>query len=156
MEQKKSEDLVRRFAAALRGTALYAPAHPLVLRGIDAQSTAAIEGLQAQPSILVAFIGGEIRHVQLGRIVVEETDVQEAGIAPARKVYSTAIETAETLWQAAKAGDNPDPGAPKKIIGGRAKLVTQDLTSLMARAVVEAVDPEEAGIDPLKYLDATV
>src|SRR5947208_14303050 len=60
MEQKKSEELVRRLAAALRGTELYAPNHPLVQRGIDALSTAAIEGLQSQPSIVVAFIGDEI------------------------------------------------------------------------------------------------
>src|SRR5437763_12460143 len=60
MEQKKSEELVRRLAAALRGTELYAPNHPLVLRSIEALGTAAIEGLQSQPSIIVAFIGDEI------------------------------------------------------------------------------------------------
>src|SRR5256714_9041044 len=205
MEQKKSEDLVRRLAAALRGTELYAPHHPLVQRGIDALSTAAIEGLQSQPSIVVAFIGDEIvvdaarlpkgsatmigfardlrerdvekitftrgltkeevrgliailsdrkstvpladrlgtkniRHIQLGRVVVEETDDQEAGIAAARRVYSTAVETAETLWQAAKAGDKPDPGAARKIIDGLAKLVTQDRTSLMALTALKKYD----------------
>src|SRR5436305_747638 len=60
MEQKKSEELVRRLAAALRGTELYAPNHPLVQRAIDALSTAAIEGLQSQPSVVIAFIGDEI------------------------------------------------------------------------------------------------
>src|SRR5205823_975269 len=60
MEAKKSEELVRRLAAALRGTELYAPTHPLVQRGIDALSTAAIEGLQSQPSVVIAFIGDEI------------------------------------------------------------------------------------------------
>src|SRR4030081_2576142 len=60
MEQKKSEELVRRLAAALRGTELYAPNHPLVQRGIDALSSAAIEGLQSSPSVVVAFIGDEI------------------------------------------------------------------------------------------------
>src|SRR5882672_5130672 len=54
MEQKKAEELVRRLAAALRGTELYAPNHPLVQRGIDALSSAAIEGLQSAPSIVVA------------------------------------------------------------------------------------------------------
>ena len=205
MEQKKSEELVRRLAAALRGTELYAPSHPLVLRGVDALSTAAVEGLQSQPSIVIAFIGDEIvvdatrlprgsatmigfardlrdrdvekitfqrgltkeevrnliailsdrkskvpladrlgvkniRHVQLGRVVVEETDDQEAGIVAAKRVYASAVETAETLWQAAKAGDKPDPGAAKKIIDGLAKLVTQDRTSLMALTALKKYD----------------
>jgi len=205
MEAKKSEELVRRLAAALRGTELYAPTHPLVQRGIDALSTAAIEGLQSAPSIVVAFLGDEIvvdaarlpkgsatmvgfardlrerdvekitftrgltkdevrglvailsdrkspvpladrlgtkniRHIALGRVVVEETDDQEAGIAAARRVYSTAVETAETLWQAAKAGNKPDPGAAKKIIDGLAKLVTQDRTSLMALTALKKYD----------------
>ena len=205
MEQKKAEELVRRLAAALRGTELYAPTHPLVQRGIDALSSAAIEGLQSAPSVVVAFIGDEIvvdatrlpkgsatmvgfardlrereiekitftrgvtkeevrgliavlsdrkspvplidrlsargvRHVALGRVVVEEVSDEQAGIAAARKVYSSAVETAETLWQAAKAGDKPDPGAAKKIIDGLARLVTQDRTSLMALTALKKYD----------------
>ncbi|HXD72595.1 MAG TPA: HD domain-containing phosphohydrolase [Vicinamibacterales bacterium] len=205
MDARKSEELVRRLAAAVRGTELYAPNHPLVQRGIDALGAAALEGLQAQPAIVVAFIEGDIivdtarlpkgnatmvgfardlrerdvekitltrgltkdevrafigvlsdrktpgslhdrlatrniRHVQLGKVVVEETSDQEAGIAAARKVYSSAVETAETLWQAAKAGDKPDPGAARKIIDGLAKLVTQDRTSLMALTALKKYD----------------
>src|SRR5476651_975671 len=60
MEQKKAEDLVRRLAAAVRGTDLYSPAHPLVQRGIDALSGAALEALQAAPSVVIGFIGDEI------------------------------------------------------------------------------------------------
>src|SRR5690349_9268002 len=60
MEQKKAEELVRRLAAALRGTELYAPGHPLVQRGIDAFTAAATEGLQSAPSIVIAFIGDEV------------------------------------------------------------------------------------------------
>ena len=205
MEQQKAEELVRRLAAALRGTELYAPTHPLVQRGIDALSTAAIEGLQSASSVVVAFIGDEIvvdatrlpkgsatmvgfardlrereiekitftrgvtkeevrgliavlsdrkspvplidrlnarsvRHVTLGRVVVEEVSDEQAGIAAARKIYSTAVETAETLWQAAKAGDKPDPGAARKIIDGLARLVTQDRTSLMALTALKKYD----------------
>ena len=205
MEQRKAEELVRRLAAALRGTELYAPTHPLVQRGIDALSTAAIEGLQSAPSIVVAFIGDEVvvdaarlpkgtatlvgfardlrereiekitftrgltkeevrglisvlsdrksaaplpdrlsargvRHVTLGRVIIEEVSDEQAGIAAARKVYSTAVETAEALWQAAKAGDKPDPGAARKIIDGLARLVTQDRTSLMALTALKKYD----------------
>jgi putative nucleotidyltransferase with HDIG domain len=55
-------------------------------------------------------------------------------------VYTTAVETAETLWQAAKAGEQPDPGAARKIIDGLARLVTQDRTSLMALTALKKYD----------------
>jgi len=205
MEQKKAEELVRRLAAALRGTELYAPNHPLVQRGIDALAAAATEGLQSASSIVIAFIGDEvvvdaarlpkgaaslvgfardlreqdvekitlshglnkeeirglvsvladrksplpapdrlaargIRNIALGRVVVEEVSGEQAGIAAAQRVYATAVETAESLWQAAKAGDQPDPGAARKIIDGLARLVTQDRTSLMALTALKKYD----------------
>jgi len=205
MDQKKGEELVRRLAAALRGTDLYSPTHPLVQRGIDALSIAALEALQAAPSVVVGFIGDEVvvdavrlprgtaslvgfardlrereidkitlsrgltrdeirnlvaalsertsatplpdrltargvRHVTLGRIVVEEVSDNQAGIAAAQRLYTTAVETAETLWQAAKAGDRPDPAAARKIIDGLARLVTQDRTSLMALTALKKYD----------------
>src|ERR1700680_2491525 len=60
MEQRKAEDLVRRLAAALRGSELYSPTHPLVQRGIDALSGDAIEALQAAPSVIIGFVGDEV------------------------------------------------------------------------------------------------
>src|SRR5262249_29763748 len=60
MELQKAEELTRRLAAALRGTELYSPAHPLVQRGIDALAAAATERLQAAPAIVVGFIGDEV------------------------------------------------------------------------------------------------
>ena len=205
MDQKKAEDLIRRLAAAMRGTDLYSPAHPLVQRGIDALATAAAESLQASPLIVIGFLGDEIvvdgtrlprgtaslvgfardlrergidkitlsrglsreevrtliavfsdrassapladrlvaggvRHVTLGRVVVEDVSDDQAGIAAARRVYATAVETAESLWLAAKAGDQPDPGAARKIIDGLARLVTQDRTSLMALTALKKYD----------------
>ena len=205
MEQKNGEELIRRLAAALRGTELYSPAHPLVQRGIDALTTAATEGLQSASTIVIGFIGDEIvvnghrlpngtaalvgfardlrereiekitlargltrdevrnligvfsdrsspaplgdrlvargvRHVTLGRIVVEEVSDDQAGIAAARRVYSSAVETAESLWEAAKAGDTPDPSAARKIIDGLARLVAQDRTSLMALTALKKYD----------------
>jgi putative nucleotidyltransferase with HDIG domain len=205
VEQRKAEELVRRLAAALRGTELYAPTHPLVQRGIDTLSTAALDALQGAPSIVIAFIGDEvivdavrlpkgaatlvgfardlrereiekvtlsrgltreelrgfiavlgdrkspvpmpdrlnargIRHIALGKVVVEEVSDEQAGIAAARRVYSTAVETAENLWNAAKAGDQPDPEAARKIIDGLARLVTQDRTSLMALTALKKYD----------------
>src|SRR6185369_12172024 len=46
----------------------------------------------------------------------------------------------ETLWNAAKAGDQPDPGAARKIIDGLARLVGRDRTSLMALTAMKKYD----------------
>jgi putative nucleotidyltransferase with HDIG domain len=81
-----------------------------------------------------------VRHVTLGRVIVEEVSDEQAGIAAARRVYTTAVEAAETLWHAAKAGDQPDPSAARKIIDGLARLVTQDRTSLMALTAMKKYD----------------
>ena len=81
-----------------------------------------------------------VRHVTLGKVVVEETSDDQVGIAAARRLYSTAVETAESLWQAAKAGDQPDPAAARKIIDGLARLVAQDRTSLMALTTLKKYD----------------
>src|SRR5437588_250400 len=60
MDQKGAEELVRRLAAALRGTELYSPTHPLVQRGIDALGAAAAEALQTAPNVVIGFIGDEV------------------------------------------------------------------------------------------------
>ena len=205
MEQRNAEELVRRLAAALRATELYAPNHPLIQRSVDTLSAAVVAGLQSAGSIVVAFIGDEIvvdatrlakssaslagfvrdlrdrevdkitfsrgatkdevrllvavlsdrktpgplpdrlatrggRYITLGRVVVEEVTDEQAGIAVAQKVYASAVETAESLWQAAKAGDTPDPSAARKIIDGLARLVTQDRTSLLALTALKRYD----------------
>jgi putative nucleotidyltransferase with HDIG domain len=206
MTQKQAEELIRRLAAALRGTELYAPTHPLVRRSIDALTSAATAGLQTSPSTLIGFVGDDVivdgdrlprgtaalvgfarglrereidkitltrgltrdevrqlvaaftdrtaavlsteqllargvRHVTLGRIVVDDDGGDDhVGIAAARRVYNIAVETAETLWRAAKAGDQPDPAAARKIIDGLARLVTHDRTSLMALTALKKYD----------------
>ncbi len=60
MEEKKAEELIRRLAAALRGTELYSPKHPLVQRGIDALTAAALERLQSTHAMVIGFIGDEV------------------------------------------------------------------------------------------------
>ncbi len=81
-----------------------------------------------------------VRHIALGKIVVEDVTDDQVGIAAARRVYTTAVETAESLWQAAQAGDQPDTGAARKIIDGLARMVTQDRTSLMALTTLKKYD----------------
>jgi putative nucleotidyltransferase with HDIG domain len=81
-----------------------------------------------------------VRRITIGRINLEQDDQASAGIAAARKVYGTAVETAETLWQTAKAGEMPDPNSARKIIDSLAKMVSQDRTSLMALTAVKRYD----------------
>ena len=205
MQQQKAEDLVRRLAAALRGTELYSPTHPLVQRGIEVLSSDAIDALREAPSVIIGFVGNEVvvdggrlprgsaalasfardlrereiekvtltrgltreeircfvtaladresrvaladrltkggvHHIKVGKIVVEDVSDDQVGIGAARRIYASAVETAETLWQAAKAGDHPDPDAARSIIDGLARLVTQDRTSLMALTTLKKYD----------------
>src|SRR5262249_56988083 len=75
-----------------------------------------------------------------GQIAGEDAADEGTGIAAARRVYQTAVDTAESLWNAAKAGDQPDPGAARKIIDSLARLVSQDRTSLMALTALKKYD----------------
>jgi putative nucleotidyltransferase with HDIG domain len=81
-----------------------------------------------------------VRRITIGRLAIEQAADEPTGIAAARRVYGSAVETAETLWQQAKAGDKPDPHAAKKIIDSLAKLVSQDRTSLMALTAMKRYD----------------
>ena len=81
-----------------------------------------------------------VRRITIGRINLEREDVSDVGIAAARRVYGTAVDTAETLWETAKAGDKPDPNAARTIIDSLAKLVSQDRTSLMALTAMKRYD----------------
>jgi len=81
-----------------------------------------------------------VRHVTVGKIAIDDVADDQMGIAAARRVYGTAVETAENLWNAAKAGDQPDPGAARKIIDSLAKLVSQDRTSLVALTALKKYD----------------
>jgi putative nucleotidyltransferase with HDIG domain len=81
-----------------------------------------------------------VRRITIGKISVESDENDHTGIAMAKKVYVTAVETAETLWDQAKAGDKPDPNAARKIIESLAKVVTQDRTSLMALTALKKYD----------------
>jgi putative nucleotidyltransferase with HDIG domain len=82
-----------------------------------------------------------VSRIVIGRLAVEREDEDTGtGIVAARKIYGTAVETAQQLWDAAKAGDKPDPGAARKIIDSLAKLVGGDRTSLLALTAIKRYD----------------
>ncbi|HSL21894.1 MAG TPA: HD-GYP domain-containing protein [Vicinamibacterales bacterium] len=57
---EQSEELVRRLAAAARASALYAPSHPLVLRGIDALADSCGRALQQSEQLVIGFVGDDL------------------------------------------------------------------------------------------------
>jgi putative nucleotidyltransferase with HDIG domain len=82
-----------------------------------------------------------VSRIVVGRLSIEkEDDDRGTGIVAARKIYGTAVETAEQLWQAAKSGEQPDPNAARKIIDSLAKLVGGDRTSLLALTALKKYD----------------
>jgi putative nucleotidyltransferase with HDIG domain len=81
-----------------------------------------------------------VTHIAIGRLSLEQEEPPDTGIAAARRIYGTAVETAEQLWQQAKAGDKPDPHAARKIIDSLAKLVGGDRTSLLALTALKKYD----------------
>src|SRR5687768_6612775 len=82
-----------------------------------------------------------VNRITIGRLTIEkEDDDTGTGIVAARKIYGTAVETAQQLWDAAKAGDKPDPNAARKIIDSLAKMVGGDRTSLLALTALKRYD----------------
>ena len=199
------DELVRRLAAAMRATELYAPQHPLVQRSVAALAAACTSQLRDNGTLVVGFIGDDVvvndarlgkgsasltgfvrglrdrevekitfhrgvtseelqgflaeladrrsrtpladrlssrgvRRVVIGRLSVEDTPQDQLGIEAARRVYSSAVDSAESLWEQAKAGDKPDPETARKIIDSLANIVNQDRTSLMALTALKKYD----------------
>ena len=81
-----------------------------------------------------------VRRIVIGKLSAEDPQQDQIGIEAARKVYSNAVTSAETLWDQAKAGDKPDPETARKIIDSLANIVNGDRTSLMALTALKKYD----------------
>ena len=81
-----------------------------------------------------------VRRITIGKLAVDAPGSEQVGIEAARRVYATAVTSAETLWDQAKAGDKPDPETARKIIDSLANIVNQDRTSLMALTALKKYD----------------
>lgn len=202
---RNHDELVRRLAAGLRSSELYAPGHPLVERSVDTLASAATAYLTDAASVIVGFVGDDVvvndtrlgkgsasltgfvralrdkeiekitfhrgvtredvkmfleelanrrartnvadrlagrgvKRIAIGKLAVEDTPQDDVGIEAARRVYGTAVSSAESLWEQAKTGEKPDPHTARQIIDSLANIVTQDRTSLMALTALKKYD----------------
>jgi putative nucleotidyltransferase with HDIG domain len=59
-ESRRIEDLIRRFAAAVRAGSLYAPTHPIARRSVETLATAFDEQFKRSPQITIGFLGDDV------------------------------------------------------------------------------------------------
>ena len=113
-------------------------------RGITAEEIRAFLGeladRRSRKPLLERLTSSGVRRIAIGKLSVEDAPQDAMGIEAARRVYGTAVSSAETLWQQAKAGEKPDPENARKIIDSLANIVTQDRTSLMALTALKKYD----------------
>ena len=95
---------------------------------------------QSRKPLLDRLASRGVRRVVVAKLAVEDTPQDTMGIEAARRVYGTAVSSAESLWAQAKAGDKPDPENARKIIDSLANIVNQDRTSLMALTALKKYD----------------
>ena len=81
-----------------------------------------------------------VRRIVVSKVAAEEPDEEEVGLVAAKQMYSQAVTSAETIWAAAKAGNQPDPADARGIIDSLSRLVYQDRTSLLALTALKRHD----------------
>ena len=81
-----------------------------------------------------------IRRIVVSKVAVEDEDTEPVGLAQAKQMYSKAVASAETIWAATKAGEQPDPANARGIIDSLSRLVYQDRTSLLALTALKRHD----------------
>jgi putative nucleotidyltransferase with HDIG domain len=113
-------------------------------RGVTAEEIQAfvteLAARKARTPLADRLAGRGVRRIVTGQLAVEDAQPDQAGIEAARRVYSSAVESAESLWDQAKAGDKPNPDTARKIIDSLANIVNQDRTSLMALTALKKYD----------------
>jgi len=81
-----------------------------------------------------------VRRIVVSKVAAEDEDDSEVGLVAAKQMYSQAVASAETIWTATKAGDQPDPADARGIIDSLSRLVYQDRTSLLALTALKRHD----------------
>jgi putative nucleotidyltransferase with HDIG domain len=81
-----------------------------------------------------------VRRILVSKVAVEDDENEPVGLAAAKQMYSKAVASAETIWAATKAGEQPDPADARGIIESLSRLVYQDRTSLLALTTLKRHD----------------
>ena len=81
-----------------------------------------------------------VRRVAVSKVAVEDIDDEAVGLGGARQMYSKAVASAETIWAATKAGEQPNPAEARGIIDSLSRLVYQDRTSLLTLSALKGHD----------------
>jgi putative nucleotidyltransferase with HDIG domain len=81
-----------------------------------------------------------IRRIVVSKVAAEEEEGEPVGLEAAKQMYSKAVASAETIWAATKAGNQPDPADARGIIDSLSRLVYQDRTSLLALTALKRHD----------------
>jgi putative nucleotidyltransferase with HDIG domain len=81
-------------------------------------------------------------HIHVGRIGKEEgrDDGISSDMAAIRQLYSSAVETAERVWESASVEGMPDVPAALHTVEGLAEAVTQNRTALVALTAMKNYD----------------
>jgi putative nucleotidyltransferase with HDIG domain len=81
-------------------------------------------------------------HIRVGRITTEEqrTGGVAGDMAAIRRLYATAVQTAQTAWESAATEGTPDLPAALHTVEGLADAVTQNRTALMALTAMHTYD----------------
>jgi putative nucleotidyltransferase with HDIG domain len=84
--------------------------------------------------------GRGVRRIQVSKVAAEDEESGDVGLGVAKQMYSQAVTSAEAIWAATKAGEQPNPAEARGIIDSLSKLVYQDRTSLMALTALKRHD----------------
>ena len=198
------DELLRRFAAGVRASQLYAPDHPLLFRNVEGLLSAVSTLHQLQPTIAVGIVGTQLvvadtpmprtsagmtelikrlrdheieriafhrgltaaevsafvhavaalggraagaralrfPHIDVGRIRTEDgrRDGIASDMAAIRQLYSSAVASAEAVWESAGTEGAPDIPAALQTVEGLAEAVTENRTALVALTAMRNYD----------------
>ena len=112
-------------------------------RGVD---TAELRTFVHAVASLGARLAGDhplqFPHIHVGRIEAEEKRADGIGsdMAAIRQLYSSAVSTAESVWESATTEGMPDMPAAVQAVEGLAEAVTQNRTALVALTAMRNYD----------------
>jgi putative nucleotidyltransferase with HDIG domain len=79
--------------------------------------------------------------LSVGRISLDERiDTTAADVATIRRLYTDAVTTAGTLWEAAQQEGKPDPAQAQQLVDNLAQAVAQNRTALIALTALKNYD----------------